>query len=318
MSVVSSLTALIPRPIADAQLVACSVAEPDPTRVMRDGTVGEVVWVSGTTYATGDRVARLNVHRVFKRTAVAGSSTALPESSPILWVDEGPTNRWAWADGLVATPIQGASPLTLTVRPGVFTDIELHGLANVDLVTVSVLDSPAGSEVFRLETSTDEYASSDPHWSFYFDGPMQGYTLAVPGVPLHPEAQVTLTLESYNGQPVGAGLIGFGSFEDLGLPQIGFEAIYRDFSYEEVDAWGYVTRRPGLKGKDLRGSCILGTALANGVDATVRRLLDVGAVFAVSQAAQYRFLKTWGQIRPARMQAAETHVVVEIEVEGRI
>jgi hypothetical protein len=318
MSVVSSLTALIPRPITDAQLISCSVAEPDPNRVMRDGTVGEVAWVSGTTYAAGTRVVRLNVHRVFRRTAVTGLATALPESSPLLWVDEGPTNRWAWADGLVATRIEGASPLTLTVRPGVFTDIEFYGLSNVDLVTVSVLDSPAGSEVFRLETSTDEYASSDPHWSFYFDGPMQGQTLAVPDVPLYPEAQVTVTLASYNGQPVGAGLIAFGSFEELGLPQFGFEAVYRDFSFEEVDAWGNVTRRPGLKGKDLRGSCILDTPLANGVDATVRRLLDVGAVFSVSQAPQYRFLKTWGQIRPARMQAADTHVVVEIEVEGRI
>ena len=51
-----SLYVLIPRPIADADLLACSVPIPDLAFEQPDGTVGEVSWVSGTTYADDPRV----------------------------------------------------------------------------------------------------------------------------------------------------------------------------------------------------------------------------------------------------------------------
>lgn len=314
-----SMVALIPNEISDAALVSSSIAEPDLAFVTPNGVTGEVLWVSGVTYAEDDRVVRETTHRRYRRTAVSGAATRLPESSPLLWIDEGPSNKWAWADSQASTRTVGSSPYTVTVQPGVCTDIEIYGLENVDIINVTMLDEAGGEVVFDLETTTDEYASSDPHWSFYFDGPTQGDSFSLSGLPVHPGGEIEITLSSYDGEAIGVGLIAFGSYEPLGIPEFGFEAIYRDYGYTVTNQWGESQRYPGAKGKDLRGSCLLTPAEANGVDNTIRRLLDVGAVFVPSQEAAYRYLKTWGQIKPARIQAAgHERAIVEVEIEGLI
>ena len=101
-----------PHPITDSMLVSSSVAENDYP-----------AWVSGTTYALGARVIRASVHKVFER-LVAGAGTVAPEldtTSPAVWMDIGPTKKWAPFDNVVGTLATGASPLKYTLRTG-FTD----------------------------------------------------------------------------------------------------------------------------------------------------------------------------------------------------
>lgn len=311
-----SLYVLIPRPIADADLLACSVPIPDPAFEQPDGTVGEQVWVSGTSYPEDTRVIRPTTRRRYRRSAVTGSNTARPERSPLLWIDEGVANRWAWADTEASTATASSSPFSLTVRPGVCNSIELYAMTNVDTISVT-MTLPGGQVVYSLETSTDEYSGVDPHWSFYFEGPMQGNTFSLTGLPVYADAQVTIELSSYDGEPLSVGLIAMGSYEFLGLSQFGFEVVHRDYGYTITDRWQQPQKIPGPKGKDLRGSAILEVHEANGVEETIRRLLDVGAIFVPSLNPEHRYLKTWGQLKPARISAAgPTHAVVEIDVEG--
>ena len=96
-----------PHPITDSMLVSSSVAENDYP-----------AWVSGTTYALGARVIRASVHKVFER-LVAGAGTVAPEldtTSPAVWMDIGPTKKWAPFDNVVGTLATGASPLNYTLR----------------------------------------------------------------------------------------------------------------------------------------------------------------------------------------------------------
>ena len=310
--------ALVPVAIATAALISSSVEEPDPAKVMPDGVVGETLWVSGVTYAENVRVIRTTTHRRYRRTAVAGAATLVPEDSPLQWIDEGPSNRWAWADAQAVTRTVGDSPYTLTVRPGVCTSIELYGLQNVNEVSVSMLDEPGGTEVFSLESTADEYASTDPHWSFYFEGPLQGESFSVTDMPVYPGCEITITLSSYDGEQIQAGLIAFGSFEDLGFPAMDFETIYRDYSAESIDQWGNAIDTPGAQGKDLRGTVYLPIAEANGVSSTLRRLLGRGAIYVPSLNPEHRFLKTWGKLKPGRIQADGGAAILQIEIEGRI
>lgn len=312
------LFALVPSAITAANLVACSVAEPDTTRVMGDGTTGEVEWLSGTNYPQNRRVILAATHRTYRDT-VGGVSTVSPHLDPIRWFDEGPTNKWAWADAEAATRTVAASPFTLTVRPGVFTDIELFGLRNVDGVRVEMWDTPGGTKVFDAIYSTEELEGSDPHWGLYFIPPAQGNTLSIPGLPVYPSAEVTLTLTSFDAQPMGVGLVAFGSYQYLGLAQFGFEVVYRDYGWTNTDKWGNSKREPGAKGKDLRGEAWLDAGEANGVDRVMQQLLDEVAVYVPSLEVAYRYMKTVGRLKPSPLQpAGPAHAILALDIEGTI
>jgi hypothetical protein len=316
----SGLYALVPNPISASAYYISPMAEPDPTKVMPDGTVGEVEWVSHPTNVlpVNARRIRVSTHRVYRDTA-GGISTVPPENDPVRWFDEGPTNRWAWTDSLASTATTAASPASFTIDPGAANELELFGLTNVDTVRVRVYDAPGGTLLTDQTLTTEEYTSSDPHWELYFRGPAQGRTLSFTGLPIAPASRVIVTFSSHNGAPMGIGLMAFGVYSYLGLAQFGFSTVYRNYSYEQIDRWGNEVYVKGKKSKDLRGEAWLDIADARGVDRAVERLLDVGAIYRASTAALYTWLKTWGRLQPATITAAgPSHAVVSIDVRGNI
>lgn len=309
---------LVPSEITASNYISSTVAEPDASRVMGDGTTGEVAWVSGTNYPSQTRVILTSTHRVYRDTT-GGVSTKRPDLDPIRWYDEGPTNKWAWADDKASTPTVSASPAVFVVRPGVINTVEFLALSNVDLVRVEMWDTPGGSLVYDQTISTEETLGTDPHWSLYFEAPSQGDTLQFTGLPVYPSCEVRVTLTSADGGSVGAGLMAFGSYEYFGIGEMGFEVVYRDYGFTTTDKWGNTTRRPGDKGKDLRGTAFVEVAEANNIDRLVRRLIDVGAIYVPSQLPEHRFLKTWGLLKPAVIRAAgPSHAMINTEVEGLI
>lgn len=309
-------SALVPNPITSTNYISSSVAEPDATRLMGDGTTGEVAWNAATAYTRDQRVIRTTTHRTYRRIS-AGTTATAPENDPLTWFDEGPTNKWAWADALASSRTITASPANFVVRPGTSPNVEIYGLRNVDTVQVEMWDAPGGNLVYDETFLTDEYPGSDLHWQLYFIAPVQGRSVSITDLPVFPNGEIRVTLSSYNGQPVEVGLIAFGSYEYLGLAQFDFQAIHRSNSFSETDRWGNTTRIPGAKGKDLRGSALVDIEDANGVDATLEALLDKGAVYVVSQKVEHRFLKTWGVIRPSTVTAAgPNHAFVSLDIEG--
>jgi hypothetical protein len=316
----SGLYALVPNAISAAAYATSPVAEPDTTKIMPDGTVGEIEWAShpSNVLPLNARRTRSTTHRVYRDTA-GGISQVAPENDPVRWFDEGPTNKWAWNDTLASTPTVAASPAVFAIDPGAASELELFGLGNVDTVRVQVYDAPGGNLLSDQTLATEEYTSADPHWELYFRAPGQGRSLAFAGLPIQPASRVVVTVSSYNGQPVSVGLMGFGVYEDLGLAQFGFSTVYRNYSYEEIDRWGNEVYVKGKKAKDLRGEAWLDVAAARRIDRALERLLDVGAIYRASTALNYTWLKTWGRLQPATMTAAgPSHAVVSIEVRGNI
>ena len=315
----SGLYALVPNPISAAAYAVSPVAEPDTTKVMPDGSVGEVEWAShpSNVLPLHARRIRSSTHRVYRDTA-GGVSQVAPENDPVRWFDEGPTNKWAWNDSLASTPTVAASPAVFAVDPGAASDLELY-LGNADVVRVQVYDAPGGNLLIDQTQTTEEYTSADPHWELYFRAPGQGRTLAFAGLPIQPASRVVVTVSSYNGAPVSVGLMAFGIYDYLGLAQFGFSTVYRNYSYEEIDRWGNEVYVKGKKAKDLRGEAWLDVVDARRIDRAMERLLDVGAVYVASTSELYTWLKTWGRLQPASIQAAgPTHAVASIEVRGNI
>lgn len=309
------LFALIPNPITAANYTLSSIAEPDTTKTLLDGSP-EAIWVTGTNYPINKRVIRTQTHRVYRDT-IGGVSSVAPELEPIRWFDEGPTNKWAPFDSQASTQAVTDSPFTFTVQPGAYTNAEFFGLANVSEIYFEIDDPTDGivhSETYGLE----EFISDDPHWELYFEAPRFGDSLSVPDLPVYPGAVTRVEMRSPSGQ-VRVGLVAFGVYRYLGLAQYGFRVKYRDYGYTITDKWGTSIRVPGAKAKDLVGSALITPAEANGVSRALSALLDVGAVYVPSPDPQYRYLKTWGLIQPAEIEAAgPTHALVSIEVQGLI
>lgn len=313
----SRLDVLVPNEITPARLITSPIPEPDPARVMPDGTVGEVVWTIGADVTRDARRARTETRRVY-RDGVGGVSSTAPENDPIRWFDEGPTNRWALFDAQLSTRTQAPSPSTWVLEPGAATDIEMLGLKNVGEVRVQIHETAGGPLLYDETRSTELYYAEDPHWDFYFSGPGLGNSLSFGDLTINPDSRVTVTISSFDGEPMEIGLLAFGVYEKLGVSQYGFEVTHRNYAYEEVNAWGVEEYRPGLKAKDLRGSAQIALTDANAAEALLSSLLDSGGVFRVTRITELAFMKTWGRLQPATIRPDGPNLAtVTIEVRGK-
>lgn len=314
--VFTSYQVLVGNTLGDSAYVSSSIAEPDPTRVLANGQ-NEVLWVSGTTYAVDDRRILTTTHRVYRDT-VGGVSNVSPSADPTRWVDEGPTNRWAWNDSQVSTRTSYASPYVLTVRPGAISHIGLAGMEDVASIRVRMWDAPAGTLVHDETYGNEDVQGLDPHWALYFQAPVYGYLKIISGLPVHGACQVELTLTGY-ASTVAVGLVAFGTVETMGAAEVGAELAVRDYGYTTTDKWGNAIRTPGAKGADLRVSGKVPVQQANALRNVLFRLVDVGAIHIPSSRPEYAWLTTWGILKPATMRAEDAVLVgIDFEVEGFI
>ena len=238
------MRALATTSITDAMLYSSSVPETD-----------HAAWVSGTTYAAGDRVIRAATHRIYER-LIAGAGTTAPESDSANWRDVAPTNRWAMFDGSAQDQTTAASTLSVYVVPGVaINDIVLIGLLATQ---VQVYGGATGATLLR--------------------------TVAVPA-PTSPAASVTLEITGLGiaaGQRIGlvitrSGTVGvsaacYGTFSNLGSTLAGAQVSLVDYSRVSTDAYGVtsITRR-GYS-RRLQGAARVAASALDAVTATVESL----------------------------------------------
>lgn len=311
-----SYKVLVGNVIRESAYVSSSVAEPDTTKILPNGQP-ETEYVSAATYAVNDRVTRYMTHRVYRDT-VGGVSNQEPERDPTRWVDEGPTNRWAWNDSQVATRTTYTSPYVLTVDPGSISHIGLAGMQNVATVRVRMWDAPSGTLVHDQTYGNEDVQGVDPHWALYFNAPTYGYLKIIEGLPVYPGCRVEVTLAGYSSK-VGVGLISFGTVVELGAAEVGAEMSIRDYGYTTTDKWGNAIRTPGQKGADLKVSGKVPVQQSNALRQVFTRLVDVGAIHIPSSKPEYAWLVTWGILKPVTMRAENALIVgIDAEVEGFI
>jgi hypothetical protein len=313
------LFALIPLPMGPVQLKVSPVPEIDPAKVTPDGVVGEVAWVSGATVATNARRVRTQTRRTYRSLADGNVGSTPPESNPLRWFDEGPTNRWAWADGLASTATVAASPAVWEIEPGAATALELFGLVGVDDVRLQIFAPGGGALQYDQTLDSEQYSDPDPHWQLYFEAPRQGRSVSFAGLDIAPGARCVVTVTNRAGGSVAVGLMAFGSYTFLGCAEFGFKASWRNYARETVDDYGNEVYVPGKKAKDLSGSAVVSLAQANAVADALDGLLDVGAIYMVGGRDELKHMKTWGRLQPASIEiAAPTECVVSVDIRGKI
>jgi len=269
-----------PHVITDLMMLSSSVAENDYP-----------AWVSGTTYALGDKVIRTNVHKVFQRYA-AGSSTLAPELDPTVWQDLGPTGKWAPFDDVVGTVASGASPLSYVLSVG-FTDslalFEMRG-RYVDLV---MKDGTGGTVVYQKRIDL-EVTDIETIFDWFFSDLDLRTDIVVTDLPgQYASAELSITVTSTSG-PASIGVLKPGLISDLGETQYGARVGIDDYSRKERDTFGntVITQRAYSK----RGSFTMVTTLGtfNRIYRTLAALRATPCVYIGTEEPGYEPLLIYG------------------------
>lgn len=214
-----------PLTITPAMLLSSTIAEPDTT-------VGEVVWVSGTTYALGDQVIVISEHKVYER-VVAGAGTVSPQLDLTNWVEIGPTNKWAMFDTFRNTASTSTSVTTVSIAPGQrINAIAIMG-AHVSSITVTVV---VGADT--VYTHTADMISRDvvDYYDYFFDEFSFQQSLLLLDIP--PVRLGTVNISFSEGS---VSSIVLGTQEYLGYTQRGHTNEALNFSLAERDDFGGVT-----------------------------------------------------------------------------
>lgn len=248
-------------------------------------------WVSGTTYAKGDRVG-YGV-KAYKRT-VAGAGTTSPDADPDNWSPDGPINSHAMFDDENNTATVGptGSPLVVVLRTGLFNALYLGGLVGGS-VTVTVRSTPGGTVIFGPKVY-DLYERVVGDWYDYLFAPFRGIDdITISNIPLSPTAEVTISINA-GGAAAQCAMCTHGDMRFIGGTRYGATAKLESYSLIKTDAFGKTTRVKRHSAKTMRASVLLDLADATEVQALLMRLDAVAALWIATPLDKYQPLRVFG------------------------
>lgn len=270
-------------------------------------------YAAGTTYASGAQVVYNT--RIYQ--SLAGSNTGhTPDISPTWWLDIGPSNIYAMFDNQISTATtKAASPLTVTLSPGLCNSVALLGLVGTSL-TVTMLDAPAGATVYSKTVSLEGSVVLD--WYQYFFEPFsQIDQVVLTDLPVYSGGRLTVSVSGASA--VAAGGLLFGTFYELGTAEHGATAGILDYSRKETDAFGTTTfvRRAFSKRMSVR--LMLQTDALDKVQRILAALRATPAVWIASDDGAYRPLTVYGFYRDFSLEVAyRDRSYCSLEIEGLI
>lgn len=222
LRVIKSLT------MTDGMLTATSVPEND-----------HPAWSNGATYALGDRVILTSTHRVYESLQAANTGND-PTSSPLWWVEVGPTNRWRCFDlsNTTQTVVDEADYYEIT--PG--QAINALALINISgILTVRVrLTDPSLGLVYDKTAADLSFVPTESSWyAWFFEPRTEQSQFVVDDIPSYPNATLRIDVTSSGAAYIGAFI--FGSARSIGLGvQQGVRLGIQDYSRKERNEWGDV------------------------------------------------------------------------------
>lgn len=285
----TSARVLVPITITDAMILAgTSIAEP---------AAGETAWVPAGTYALGDECIRATTHKVYECVQAHTGRTALPEVDSAYWKEARPTMRWAPFDDYANTQATAVTSLTYVLQPGFLNGLHLDNLVGTGY-SVTVKDAPGGTVI--ASWSGDLYEQAAGPYELLYCPLLQLTSLSFDDIPLAPAAEVTITITSTAGQPVGIGsikagdwrqFIGTGSF---GGAQYGASSDLNNYSYRKYNADGTYTTVKRAASIDVNCAVVIDAEQAMYADAIRKEIKDVAVPFEASGLPRYGYLKTVG------------------------
>ena len=284
---------IVPVPITSAMIGAgTTVAEP---------ASGETAWTD-TTYSVGTRSIRTQTHRVYECVSAIGAATGTPpEDDAAHWLDAGPTQRWAPFDHYVSTAATDTTSMTYVLTPGFFNAASLYGLTGTGIV-VEVKDAPGGTVIYRYpQTGTAPLTEPSIGWYSYFFGKRRAISkLVLTGIPIRPNAELSITVTAASGASVGIGMINVGDYRPLigdaiwGGTLNGATAEPMTYSYIDTDDYGNTTIVRRHSATNLRLQVAMPRQYADAALASVQEVLDVPVSWVATDCKGFDGLNVFG------------------------
>lgn len=269
----STLQLLQPVIMTDSVLATSSVIEDDYPE-----------WSAGISYALGAHVIKAATHRVYESATAAnvGNDPAGPSG---LWIDVGPTKRWAMFDQALGTAATATGSIEVTLTAGT-----VQAVALLDVVATAV----------RVRATGYDQTIAVGAGAVTF--------LDLPSV----TSAVTVTITGPSTVSVGTLLI--GSLVALGITEASPTAGITDYSRKDVDDFGAVTIVQRAWAKRMTAKALIRT---DAIDAVANRITAVRArpSLWIGQAG-LDSLTIYGFFKDFSIEAGEGVSKLSLSIEG--
>ncbi len=307
------MNVIVPITITDSMIgAATSIAEP---------AAGETAWVSAGTYALGDLRIRATTHRVYQCVLGHTGITTLPENDATRWLDKSPTQRYAPFDIYTSTAATTTTSITYVLTPGFFNALSLYGLTGTTAV-VTIKDVTGGTVIY---TQTIDLSIPPLGWYEYLFSPRKVIDkLILKNLPIRPAAELTITVTSASGQPVGIGMLNVGDYLSLlgegawGGTQYGASAEPVSYSYIKVNADGTTTIVRRVSATSMRAAVMLPREEADQALQAIQAVLDVPVSWIATDVSGYAGLNVFGLGSASVSYDGFSHASLNIVVKGLI
>lgn len=304
---------LIPFTLTDAMVTASSVAEP---------AAGESVYNGATTYALGARVISTTTHRIYE-SMQAGNVGHDPtaSTSAAWWLDAGPTAKWAAFDVYTSTATTAVGSYSVTLRPGFFSGLCMYGLQG-NAYAVVVKDAPGGTVIATRSGTLYEPSKGLYEYLFVKRKPISKLVLS--GIPMRPDAEVTITITGATGATVGAGMIAIGHLVNLldgaewGGVEGGATAEPITYSYIKTDEYGTTTIKRRHAATNMALRITMPRTMADSALLQIQEALDIPCAWIGIDKPGFNGLNGFGLASANVSYDSFGHAVINIKVQGMI
>lgn len=306
-----SARVMVPVEITGSMIKAgTSIPEPDLS-------VGEVAWVSGVSYTVG--VLRTYKGSVWACSTAHSARTATPDLDPSYWYRDGPTNRMAPFDDYTNTKAVSTGSITYVIQPGFHNGISVHGVEGATY-SVIVKDAPGGAIV--KSSSGDLFNQALGFYELLFSELVPTTQLSLDGIPLAPNAEVTISINSSPGKRVAIGTIVLGDWRqfvgerDWGGAQYGAESERKSYTLREYkfDGTYKITRRP--RSRNVTCEIAIAADQAMYADAILEAIMDKAVPFEASNLPRYGYLNTVGFVTGSMRADSFGATTLKLKIEG--
>ena len=161
-----------------------------------------------------------------------------PDLYPDYWLDIGPTNRWSMFDASVGSLTSGATPLSVTLAPGIVNSLALLDLSATS-VSVTMTDGLGGPTVYDRTITLGDGADLTSWYDFFFE-PLQPQTTAIlTDLPPYSSGRITIAIAAATTAECGTCVV--GTLVELGRTLTAPQISIQDYSRKEADTFGVVS-----------------------------------------------------------------------------
>lgn len=293
-----------------------------------DSSVGEVAWVTGTSYAQGDRRTDAGYTYECTKAPTTTEEKARRPSDSASWAhwlkdENAPTNRMAPFDDYLFTKARRTGSLTYVLNPGFVTGFAIYGI-EADSYEFTYRESPGGDVL--VSSSGTLYEQAFGLWEYLFGDIPKSDKWTSPALPLRPNGELTITLSrSTPTDQAALGWMGVGKWNyflspdgSAGAAQYGIEVTPKDYSYFKPNDDGTYRRKAGRKAKAISGNAVIAAAQAPVAEAVFRRVSGTAVAVDFSDKPAYRHLSTVGFVTATVVSDTWATARINFKIEGNV